>query len=341
MKNKKNFKKLKFRIGYLIKLSISKTKSHPFIIVIAMHELFRNLYHYDPYINAKPSYGYNRINEVVENLINFINYSCKISSYKQNFSHTNFDTQDLFGKLWVERFKEKKLNSTAVLAELLKRLKLNKNFIKNKKILDIGCGSGRFTNAFGKLGAKLSVGVDLGSEGLRLAKLFAKDNNIKNTKFYKSNVLKLPFKSNTFDFVFCKGVLHHTGDTYVGLLELKRVLKTGSKAFIYLYGQGGLFWSTRKLMRKVMKKIPHDYTIKTLNLIGMPARRTIFVDSWYVPIEDHINKRKLESWFKKNNFSFTKYTNAKKTELEYLESKEKDFKDVYGNGELRYLITKL
>jgi ubiquinone/menaquinone biosynthesis C-methylase UbiE len=341
MKNKNNFNTLKYRIRYLIKLSISKTKSHPFIIVIAMHELFRNLYPYDPYIKLKPISGYYRIKEVVKNLINFINCSCKLGAYKQNFSHIKYDTQDLFGKLWGERFKRKKLNSKAVLVELLKRLGLNKNFIKNKKILDIGCGSGRFTNAFGRLGAKLSVGVDLGSEGLRLAKLFAKNNRIKNTKFYKSNVLKLPFKNSTFDFVFCKGVLHHTGDTYAGLLELKRVLKTGSKAFIYLYGQGGLFWSTRKLMRKVMKKIPHDYTIKTLNLIGMSARRTIFVDSWYVPIEDHINKQKLELWFKKNNFSFVKYTNAKKTELEYLESKEKNFKEIYGSGELRYLVTKL
>ena len=33
-----------------------------------------------------------------------------------------------------------------------------------KKILDIGCGSGRFTLAFAKLGAKLSVGVDLGDD---------------------------------------------------------------------------------------------------------------------------------------------------------------------------------
>lgn len=341
MKKKNNFKLLKSKISYLIKLSSSKATSHPFIIVIAMHELFRNLYNHDPYIKAKPILGYNRIEKTVENLITFVNCSCKLGTYKQNFSHIDYDTQDLFGKLWGERDKEKKLNSKAVLVDLLKRLGLNLNFIKNKKVLDIGCGSGRFTNAFGTLGAKLSVGVDLGSEGLRLAKLFAKNNKIKNIKFYKSNVLKLPFKSNTFDFIFCKGVLHHTGDTYAGLLELKRVLKTGSKAFIYLYGQGGLFWSTRKLMRKVMKKIPHDYTIKTLNLIGMPARRTIFVDSWYVPIEEHINKQRLESWFKKNNFSFTKYINAKKTELEHLEFKEKDFKEVYGNGELRYLITKL
>ena len=89
-----------------------------------------------------------------------------------------------------------------------------------------------------------------------------------------------------------------------------------------MYGSGGIFWYARSQMRKVMKKIPYDYTIRILNEIGMPARRTIFVDSWYVPIEDHINQNTLEEWFKKNRIEFKKYNNAKKTELEYMEKKE-------------------
>ena len=73
----------------------------------------------------------------------------------------------------------------------------------------------------------------------------------------------------------------------------------------------------------------------------MPSRRTIFVDSWYVPIEDHVNKNKLEVWFRQNNLSYKKYTDAKKTELEYREDKDKFFKEMYGSGELRYIIKKL
>ena len=73
----------------------------------------------------------------------------------------------------------------------------------------------------------------------------------------------------------------------------------------------------------------------------MPSKRTIFVDSWYVPIEDHINKKKLENCFKSKGFSFQKYSNAIKTELEYMEKKDKFFTDLYGSGELRYIIKKL
>lgn len=335
----KKIKLLNLKITNLIKVLSKKTKSNPYIVVISMHELFRNLYAYDPYIKTKKN-NFKRISETVENLKNFISSASKLGAYKNPMISKKIYTQDLFGKLWIERLNQKKINSLPVLIELLKRSGFDLRFFKGKKILDIGCGSGRFTLAFAKLGVKLSVGVDLGDEGLKIGKFIAKKNNIKNIKFYKSDVLNLPFKDNSFDFVFCKGVLHHTGNTYLGLSELKRVLKKNANGFIYLYGSGGIFWKTRKLMRRVMKKIPYDYTMNILNAIGMPARRTIFVDSWYVPIEDHINKDTLERWFKKNQIEFKKYKNAKKTELEYMEKKEKYFKEFFGNGEMRYIIKK-
>jgi ATP-dependent DNA ligase len=55
---------------------------------------------------------------------------------------------------------------------------------------------------------------------------------------------------------------------------------------------------------------------------------------------DHINQNTLEKWFKKNKIEFEKYKNAKKTELEYMEKREKYFKEFFGNGELRYIIKK-
>ena len=339
MKNK--YLRLKKDIKKLVDRSSKFTKNHPYFVVIVMHELFRNLYYFDPYIKSDEKDHYKRLKFTVNNLNNFLNTISSIGSYKKKINNEKYDTQILFGKLWEERKKEKKLNSSKVLIELLKRAKISLNLIKGKKVLDMGCGSGRFTNALAQQGCKKAIGVDLGDHGLNVAKQFAKVNKIKNVKFIKASVLKLPFENNFFDFVFCKGVLHHTGNLYKGLSEIKRVLKKESHAFIYLYGSGGIFWDTRKWMRNVISKIPIDYTIKVLRDIGMPSRRTIFVDSWYVPIEDHVNKNNLEKWFKKNNFLFEKYQNAKKTELEFRENKDKFFKEMYGSGELRYKIKKI
>ena len=338
MKNK--YIILKKDIKNIIEISNRHVKSQPYFVVIIMHELFRNLYFFDPYIKSKEKNHYKKLRSTVDNLEKFLNVINKLGSYKKNVMEQHYDTQILFGKLWEERKKEKKLNSDEVLIELFKRAKINLNVIKGKKVLDMGCGSGRFTNALAKLGCKSVVGLDLGEHGLIVGKEFAKKNNIKNVKFIKGSVLKLPFKNNSFDFIFCKGVLHHTGNLFKGMYEMKRVLKNSCFAFIYLYGSGGIFWDTRKMMRKVISQIPMDYTIEVLRNIGMPSRRTIFVDSWYVPIEQHVNKNSLEKWLTENNFLFKKYTNGKKTELEYREKKDKFFKEMYGSGELRYTIQK-
>ena len=71
----------------------------------------------------------------------------------------------------------------------------------------------------------------------------------------------------------------------------------------------------------------------------MPAERTVFVDSWYVPIEEHVSKQFLENFFKKKKLNFFKYKRGLSIELESVE-KNKDFKLFYGDGELRYLVKK-
>ena len=72
----------------------------------------------------------------------------------------------------------------------------------------MGCGSGRFSFALAKKGAKKVIGVDLGEDGLNVAKKYKKLSGVKNVEFRKSSVLKLPFKFFV-DYVFCKDVLHH------------------------------------------------------------------------------------------------------------------------------------
>ena len=52
-----------------------------------------------------------------------------------------------------------------------------------------------------------------------------------------------------------------------------------------------------------MKNIPYKFTMNVLKLYGMPAVRTVFVDSWYVPIEEHVTKNSLENFFKEKNLS--------------------------------------
>lgn len=320
-------------------------KSHPELVVISFHEYFRNLYKNDPFIKKKRSQDPSKnILIVLDDCINFLNAGKKFGFYSGRFKRllkkkTKVDTGELFGDLWKERKNYNLIDATQNLKGLFNRSNKSLKLFKNKSVIDMGCGSGRFSVAFSKLGAKKVYAVDRGKEGIFLAKKFARKNKIHNIFYKNCSVLDLPFSNEKFDFVFCKGVLHHTGNLLKGLNEFYRVMKKKGSGFLYLYGAGGLFWNSRKKMRKVMKNIPYKFTYSILKNLGLPAKRTIFLDSWYVEIEEHVNQNFLENWFKKKKLKFFKYKNALPYELESMQS-HKNFKFLYGSGELRYFVQK-
>ena len=342
------------KLNTFLDLSKPLAKSHPFIVVILMHEYFRTLYPYDPFIKARyDKVDVKNISKCLDNNIkilqlfnntgSYFNKSLNINKYLGKFEYQKKSkTQELFGKLWKERMRNNLLDSKKILEDSFKKNNFDIKFFKDKNILDMGCGSGRFTIALASFGAKSVIGVDLGVEGIKIGRANAKINKLKNVKFINASVLDLPFEDNTFDFVFCKGVLHHTGNLKKGLSEYYRVMKQKGSGFLYLYGSGGVFWNSRRKMRDIMKLIPLEYTIKVLDMIGMPAKRTIFVYSWYVPIEDHISKKEIENSFKKLGFSkFNRWKKGRKIELESVVfSKKKDASNLWGEGELRYILNK-
>ena len=194
--------------------------------------------------------------------------------------------------------------------------------------------------ALAQLGAKMVTGIDLGKTGINVGQKISEDLHLKNIKFLEGNVTSLPFEDNSFDFVFSKGVLHHTGNLKKGLDEYHRVLKKGGNGFLYLYGSGGLFWNSRIKMREVMKLIPMNYTNNILKFLGMPPRRYIFVDSWYVPIEEHVERKQLENYLTSQNYS--KIEEVQHTGSDDINSMSNQpySKELWGDGELRYFLTK-
>lgn len=317
------------------------SRSHPLITVLILHEYFRNIYPSDLFI--KKRYKEDQLKNfdfLISELELLIKIFAKIGGYNSKFKTEKVLIQNLFGSLWEERMNEFSLDQKKFLKNLFSKLNFNISYLKQKKVLDMGCGSGRFTAALARLGPKTVYGVDIGDQGIKVGKKLCKKFKLKNVVFKKSSVLKLPFKNQSFDFVFCKGVLHHTGNLLKSLNEFERLIKPKGFGYLYLYGKGGIFWYSRKKMRQIMKFIPYKFAINVLKLYGMPAERTVFVDSWYVPIEEHVSKKFLENYFKKKKLKFFKYKRALPIELESME-KNKNFEVLYGDGELRYLVKKL
>lgn len=103
------------------------------------------------------------------------------------------------------------------------------------RVLDAGCGAGFSALAF--FGAYLDdikyVGVDI-SEAIDHAKTnFAQRN--RRGEFLQDSIMTLPFRHESFDFIFTPGVLHHTDSVPESLKALSALLVPGGIALIWVY----------------------------------------------------------------------------------------------------------
>jgi len=246
------------------------------------------------------------------------------------------ETSDLYSELWLGY-------DAHVLTEESRRLLARRvppavvdEHIVGRTVLDLGCGSGRYAVALAYLGAESVTAVDFQAKSYRRAEEFCKKQALP-VRFAEVDILQLPFEDRSFDFVFCNGVLHHTRSWQAALGEYLRVMRRSG--FLFLYATGGFFWATRRALRPLFQAIPRAYTAAVLKIIGMPGNRMIFMDTWYVPIEEHIARLELESAFARQNVSFLKLMSQVPTDLDYaLAQGIPGASIVWGEGEHRYLL---
>lgn len=91
----------------------------------------------------------------------------------------------------------------------------------NSLVLDVGCGTANNTLLFQKVAKSKIVGIDL-SYGM-LQKAMEKSGEI---LFIHSPAENLPFKDDTFDFIFMTEVVHHLNNVNSTISEIFRTLKT-------------------------------------------------------------------------------------------------------------------
>jgi len=104
--------------------------------------------------------------------------------------------------------------------------------VKDKRILDVGFGSGGIAIAFNRAGAIMS-GVDVDPELKNIAERNAAANGA-GIDFKIYNGSKLPYDDDYFDYVICASVLEHVSQPAELLKEMLRVLKPEGKLFLSL-----------------------------------------------------------------------------------------------------------
>jgi len=245
-------------------------------------------------------------------------------------AEVNNQTAENFGAQWLEfdQFNEK-VHQQQFLDWIHP---VTPEFIRDKIILEAGCGNGRHTRLVASWGAKAVIGVDF-SNAVEAARRNTED--LPNVQIIQADILSLPFK-RVFDYAFSVGVLHHLPDPRLGFLSLAACLRSGGAVSAWVYGRENNEWITgfvnpirEQLTSKLpfsalyyLSYVPSSVLYAMLRMVYAPARRrnldhrlfygdylgyisqfpfreihNIVHDHLTAPIAFYISREEFEGWY--------------------------------------------
>lgn len=126
-----------------------------------------------------------------------------------------------------ERFIPELMGGELIEAEHQARYRLVLPFVRGKRVLDAGCGTGWGTKLLAAAGAQSVVGVDISAEAIEDSR-----RRTPEASFVEGDLQALPFEDGSFDVVVCFEALEHTHDVDLTLDHLVRVLAADGVLFV-------------------------------------------------------------------------------------------------------------
>ena len=110
---------------------------------------------------------------------------------------------------------------------------LPREWFAGKRVVDVGCGMGRYSYGLLKLGASVTACDQSEAALARTAELCSPFRDRLSLK--KIDLLEWN-EPGDFDLAFSFGVVHHTGNTYLATENVCRKVRPGGRLFLMIYG---------------------------------------------------------------------------------------------------------
>jgi len=146
--------------------------------------------------------------------------------------------------------------SPALVDDWLADVRLPADYFKGRMVLDVGCGTGRWTYAMATLGARV-VAVDFSDAAVETTRRATKD--LDGVDVVQASLFHLPFRPAQFDFVVSWGVLHHTQRTARAFEAIAPLVRPGGHLHVMVYERRSpLKVAGTEALRWVMRRLPPE-----------------------------------------------------------------------------------
>ena len=250
--------------------------------------------------------------------------------------------EELFQKLWTNYTFNQYVKDR--IGRYRKRIKINnlKKIIKDKKVVDFGCGHGNFLIAALIEGCSFGYGVDYGKESINYSNKIRNKLRLNNRLEFKvASVYKTKIKSNSFDVAIQNGVFHHLDKPTLAYKELHRVLKKGGYAWFYTDGGGGIRDIIGDMSQKIFKDININYKINKIRNLNLSYNKTYHMSDNTNAKYQHYDLKTYIRYLETLGFTnFTQLNGGESTDFDKPFIKDKYFDLKFGSGDLRILCQK-
>ena len=145
---------------------------------------------------------------------------------------------------------------------------------RRPRILDVGCGTGANLKTLSEFGD--AEGVDVSQDAID----FCRERGLTNVKLGAAE--ELPYEPGTFDLVTALDVVEHLDDDVGGLREMRRVLRPGGHALIFVPTFMWL-WGVQDVVSNHRRRYTLSELRRAMEKAGFEVERMTYANITFLP----------------------------------------------------------